>query len=66
MTRYTTYGSVCGGCSHKHRTIETAERCADRHQRELNSVRGYSDRRVLPIDADELPIWYRYELEGRR
>lgn len=47
MTSYTTYGSVRGGCGHKHRTIETACRCMQRDQRDCKSVRGYSDRSVV-------------------
>ena len=49
MTTYTTYGSVRGGCGHKHRTIETACRCAQKDQRDCKSVRGYSDRSVWAV-----------------
>ncbi len=66
MTQYTTYGSVRGGCGHKHRSRQTAERCAYRDQDNCNSIRCYSDRRVLPVDSDELPTSYREKLEDRR
>ena len=47
---YTTYGSVCGGCGHKHRTLETAAKCATKHSRNIrrwNGRNAYSDRRVV-------------------
>jgi hypothetical protein len=47
---YTTYGSVCGDCGHKHRTIETAARCAAKHSasiRRYNGQHSYSDRRTV-------------------
>lgn len=43
---YTTYGSVRGDCGHQHRTIEAAQRCADRDNRDCRKIGGYSDRRV--------------------
>ena len=66
MTMYTCYGSVRGGCGHKHRSRQTAERCAYRDQNDCQSVRGYSDRRVLPVDSEELPRSYRETLSGGR
>ena len=65
MTLYTTYGSVRGGCGHKHRSIQAAQHCAYRDQHACNEYRCYSDRRVLPVDSEELPASYREKLAGR-
>ncbi len=48
---YTTYGSVRGDCGHQHRTVEAAQRCADRDMRDCRKVGGYSDRRVYAESA---------------
>ncbi len=49
ITYYTTHGSVCGDCGHKHRTIKTAASCAAKHSAMIRrySGNGYSDRRVV-------------------
>ena len=49
MTTYTTYGSVRGGCGHRHKTIRAAEHCLDRDQRGCSSQGGYSDRSVCEV-----------------
>ena len=48
--RYIAIGSVTGWCGHRHLSEETAEACADKHDRACRSVRGYSDRRSRPAD----------------
>ena len=49
ITYYTTHGSVCGDCGHKHRTVETAAGCAAKHSAMINrsTTNGYSDRRTV-------------------
>jgi hypothetical protein len=51
-TYYTTIGAVRGECGHRHRTSETAQRCADKDQAGCAHVGGYSDRRVVAFDAE--------------
>ena len=49
---WTTVGPVCGPCGHSHRTAETAQRCAERHQRDVkrgHGPRAYSDRIVVEV-----------------
>ena len=52
-------GSVCGSCSHAHRTLSGAQACADRHQAAI--VRGnpggraYSDREVTVLEPGDGP-----------
>lgn len=63
---YTTHGSVCGGCDHKHRTLATAQACADRHHAAIarHNTRGaYSDRRVRRADGAPLSESERDQLE---
>ena len=50
MTTYTTSGSVCGQCGHRHRTLRAAVKCADRHMNACNRHGGYSDRYVVSVD----------------
>lgn len=50
---YTTWGSVCGSCGHRHRTPEAARRCLARHARGCASQGGYSDRAVYVLDRDD-------------
>lgn len=59
--RYEARGDVRGGCGHRHRSIETALRCADRDHRECSKLGGgsYSDRGVRregnqPLTDDEV------------
>lgn len=70
LKEYTCYGTVRGGCGHKHLSIQNARNCTYSDQYSCNSIRlsekFISDRRVLPIDSEELPSWYRDQLEGRR
>ena len=49
---FTTAGSVRGGCGHKHRTLESAERCLCADARGCRKVGGYSDRSVYAIGHD--------------
>jgi len=51
---YTTKGSIRGCCGHQHRTIEAAQRCADRDHAGCARQGGYSDRRVVNWDESEL------------
>lgn len=50
---YTTHGSVRGGCGHRHRTAETAERCLRGDQDCCSDQGGYSDRQVVVIGVDD-------------
>lgn len=52
--KYTTRGSVRGGCGHKHNTIAAAQRCCERDQRDCASLPGgksYSDRVIRRVDG---------------
>lgn len=54
-SHYTTTGSVRGTCGHRHRTYETAERCAVQDQRDCRAIPGghsYSDRSVVEVLTD--------------
>lgn len=59
------YGSVRGGCGHRHRTRDTAQRCADNDQRAIRRAYpstfptcAYSDRSVHSGDCGA-PSGYR-------
>lgn len=57
MTTYTTRGSVCGGCDHKHGSLRAAHDCLKRHQNAIarHNTRGaYSDRQVVRVDGVRL------------
>lgn len=47
---YSTHGSVCGSCDHRHRSISTARRCINRDQSACASQGGYSDRYVVALN----------------
>lgn len=49
--RYTTRGSVRGGCGHLHRTADAARACLQRDQRGCERQGGYSDRGVRVVLA---------------
>lgn len=51
--RYTTSGSVRGGCGHRHRSLRTAEACLAADRRDCERARGYSDRRVVALEATD-------------
>jgi len=53
--KYTTYGSIRGGCSHRHDTYAAAERCAERDQRDCHRAGGYSDRTIREL-ADDVEL----------
>ena len=56
---YTTRGSVCGSCDHKHRTPETAEKCQARHYEGCVKQGGYSDRVIIRSDGEQMvPAFY--------
>ena len=50
--RYTTWGSVRGGCGHEHRTLLAAYKCVRRDQRGCAGQGGYSDRHVRALDPE--------------
>ena len=52
-TTYTTAGSVRGHCGHHHRTVAAAVRCLQADQSCCRTLRGYSDRQVIPVDDGE-------------
>lgn len=55
MKRFTTWGSVRGGCDHLHRTVDEAEDCVDSDAAGCARQGGYSDREVRVLaSADEL------------
>lgn len=54
VVRYTTWGSVRGGCGHLHRTREGAEKCLARDRRLCRMLGGVSDRTLRRIDGDSL------------
>ena len=62
MTIYTTMGSVRGSCNHKHRSLETALKCAQSDSRRCQQVRGRSDRNVVRTDGEPLSEWELDEL----
>lgn len=47
-----TLGSVRGECGHRHTSVESAEKCMMRDERECKRMRGYSDRIVRYMDAE--------------
>lgn len=56
---YTTIGSVRGSCGHNHRTLATAQACADRDNRAVkrgNGASSYSDRSVCHSDGSRLSM----------
>ena len=55
MTKFTTHGSIRGGCGHHHKHIHTALACIESDQRGCASQGGYSDRDVFQL----------VEVEGR-
>ena len=50
------WGPVRGGCGHRHRSPEAAEKCRQKDIRALRSLggRAYSDRTVWAAEADYL------------
>ena len=54
---YTTVGQECGGCGHRHPTVQDAKRCLMNYQR-----REFSDRIVVAVTADapRPPVESRY------
>lgn len=46
MSTFTAWGRVRGECPHKHKTMEAAERCAEKDRRACRALGGgaYSDR----------------------
>ena len=66
-TAYTTWGPVRGSCGHRHRTITTAQACADRDDRDCKAGNGrsaYSDRHVTYADGRPVPTQVLYNLLG--
>ena len=51
---YTASGRVRGSCGHKHRSVETAYRCAQRDNRSCKKAGGDSDRHVKRSDGTQL------------
>jgi len=54
MNNYTTKGNVRGYCGHKHRDIYTAYDCLERDRAGCKAQGGYSDRKVVRIDEEDL------------
>ncbi len=55
---YAAIGSVRGWCGHRHQTEATAERCADKDQRDVKHGHGghaYSDMRVYEVEEGYHP-----------
>ena len=53
--RYTTWGTVRGGCGHRHTTAALAQDCVVRDDRGCKRSGGYSDRSVRVIGMGEIP-----------
>lgn len=56
MMNYYTCGTlrnVRGNCGHKHRTIDSAEKCCQRDQAGCKSQGGYSDRSIQKFAGGE-------------
>lgn len=56
MTHYTTHGPVRGSCGHRHRSIRTAQLCADRDHAAVGSDREVyrlQGSKRLPLSEDE-------------
>jgi len=53
---YFTDGSVRGSCEHKHKTIETAQRCLDSDHIGCHYQGGYSDRSIYSQDGDRVEL----------
>lgn len=51
---YTTKGSVRGCCGHKHQTINAAAKCLKADQSGCASQGGYSDRRIVRTDGEDM------------
>lgn len=47
ITYYVASGPIRGGCRHKHRTPESAEKCRVKDAKACKKQGGYSDRVVL-------------------
>ena len=54
VVRFTTWGSVRGGCGHLHLTREGAEKCAARDRRLCHMQGGVSDRLLRRIEGNTL------------
>jgi hypothetical protein len=63
-TTYTTRGSVRGCCGHKHRSIETAQKCVMADEAGCRRQGGYSDRSVVRSDGEEMTRAEEQELEA--
>ena len=63
MKTYTTDGPVRGCCNHAHRSLETAQRCADQDAKDCSRHGGYSDRSVTRTDGDPISEGEYYALE---
>ena len=68
---YEARGSVRGGCGHRHRTLSSALRCAQKDQSACHSLnpsgsltRSYSDRDVVRTDGEPLTASELRDLEG--
>lgn len=51
--RYTTWGSVRGGCGHVHRSARAAYRCLERDRAGCHRQGGYSDRRIRVVEGGD-------------
>ena len=49
--KYTTWGSVRGGCGHLHRTLGAAEACRIADSRDCKRAGGYSDRLMYAVES---------------
>ena len=55
-TYWVAEGEVRGRCPHRHRTEETAQKCADRDQKDCRALPGgdsYSDRTPVLVDDED-------------
>jgi hypothetical protein len=68
MATYTTQGDVSGGCDHQHKTLRSAQACADKYQAQVKrgnpGGNAYSDRVVVNSDGSSLDDYDREQLHA--
>ena len=60
---YTTAGDIRGECGHRHRTLRTAAICYHRDSVGCGSQGGYSDRRLVVEEGNDVVTATNDELE---
>jgi len=60
---YTTIGDIRGECGHRHRTLRTAAICYHRDSVGCDSHGGYSDRRLVVEEGNDIVTATHKEME---